>query len=223
MNNNRRRAFTLIELLVVIAIIAILAAILFPVLTAAQEQARQTKCSNSTRQLAEAMLSYASDYADTLPPVVSAGHGLFLHGRDHEDIILWTDLLKRYTKSNELLMCPDRPRGTTNSYALNKLAFTDLAEESPDNPPVHKLSEIHTPTRTIMMGDAGLEDDFQTAVPEPFTLVPPDGALMDEHEGRPACRHSGRACLSFMDGHQKAMTLDQFYTNQQPADKWFRL
>ena len=223
MKTHPRHAFTLIELLVVIAIIAILAAILFPVFSAAKAQARQTKCSSSIRQLSAAMLSYASDYADTLPPVVSAGHGAFLHGTDYEDIILWTDLLKRYTRSNELLMCPDRPKGTENSYALNKLAFTDLAEESPDNPPVHKLSEIHIPTRTIMMGDAGLQDDYQTYVPEPFTLVPPDGALMDEHEGRPTCRHSGRACLGFMDGHQKAMTLEQFYTNQTPPDKWFLL
>jgi prepilin-type processing-associated H-X9-DG protein/prepilin-type N-terminal cleavage/methylation domain-containing protein len=61
-------AFTLIELLVVIAIIAILAALLLPVLVRAKGQASGVACLSNLRQLQTCWFMYAGDHSDHVPP-----------------------------------------------------------------------------------------------------------------------------------------------------------
>src|SRR5580658_6716360 len=70
--------FTLIELLIVIAIIAILAAILLPVLGAAKSRALQTEDLSNKRQLILAWTMYASDNKDVL--VFNADESVAVNG-----------------------------------------------------------------------------------------------------------------------------------------------
>jgi len=56
------KGFTLIELLVVIAVIALLIAILIPVLNLAREQAQRAVCLSNLRQLTLAWVLYADDH-----------------------------------------------------------------------------------------------------------------------------------------------------------------
>lgn len=64
-----RKGFTLIELLIVIAIIAILAAMLMPVLTSARESAMRISCANNLKEDGIGNSVYASDSNDFLPAV----------------------------------------------------------------------------------------------------------------------------------------------------------
>ena len=69
-----RRAFTLIELLVVIAIIAILAALLLPVLGRAKSHAKRANETSAARQLILAWQLYADDHRDHVFPGYRYGY-----------------------------------------------------------------------------------------------------------------------------------------------------
>ena len=72
LNRKNRGAFTLIELLVVIVILAILAAILLPVLAKAKYRAQGVMCESNERQIILGFRMYADDNADVM---VHSGNG----------------------------------------------------------------------------------------------------------------------------------------------------
>lgn len=66
--HRRSRGFTLVELLVVIALIALLAAMLFPVIGQALERAQLAKCQTRLSNITRAYLQYVYDHDGQKPP-----------------------------------------------------------------------------------------------------------------------------------------------------------
>jgi prepilin-type N-terminal cleavage/methylation domain-containing protein/prepilin-type processing-associated H-X9-DG protein len=112
-------AFTLIELLVVIALIALLAALLLPVLGRAKESGRATVCLSNLHQIGLALQLYVQDYRNHLP-----------YMRDRSltttNELPGPDLvLSNYLGNIHVLQCPSDAQNlfqtTGSSYSWNSL------------------------------------------------------------------------------------------------------
>ena len=104
-----RRAFTLIELLTVIAIIALLAAILFPVMAAVRRNAKASSCMTNMQAIIQAMKMYKDDwrvYPDALYGVSYGGGPVGLR------------LAQDYVKDPSVFTCPESPTQYKGSTTL---------------------------------------------------------------------------------------------------------
>jgi prepilin-type N-terminal cleavage/methylation domain-containing protein/prepilin-type processing-associated H-X9-DG protein len=229
-----RRAFTLLELLVVIAIIAILAAILFPVLSRAQEQSRKIECASNMRQLGLSMLMYASEYDQTLPPYSLGAGYQGMTGYGGADGPRWADMIYPYVKNLQIYVCPSAPAPVTlypggvymnvatYSYGIN----TPDTATTPFGAAARPLDAFADPASTIMLSEdgrldpegdiesLGLETVMATDTPEELSYRV--NAL--RHTGVAATDYQDQALnLAYVDGHVKWMNLLATYPNQWEA------
>jgi prepilin-type N-terminal cleavage/methylation domain-containing protein len=205
----KKQGFSLIELLVVIGIIAILAAILFPMLTAARLQAYRTQCLSNIRQISNAIMIYSEQNNGNTPCIPSPswqwqwGAGTF------------RDTLLPYVKGNKkVFICPvktadqavngGQPAATryTGHYGGNYYLFKD----SKPYREFIRLSEIPVPTKTILVSE-NKDGDWSA---EPFD----NGATGDYGQFYPY--HGTKALkgglFMFCDGHAGFMSV---YTTQE--------
>jgi prepilin-type N-terminal cleavage/methylation domain-containing protein/prepilin-type processing-associated H-X9-DG protein len=113
-----RAGFTLVELLVVIAVIAILAAILYPVLAMAREAARRTSCLSNLRQIGTSIQVYMQDYDGTYPTNPGAPSG---SNPESQNIYPFFVKLFPYHRNYQLFICPSRGNGKFGAVHLENL------------------------------------------------------------------------------------------------------
>jgi prepilin-type N-terminal cleavage/methylation domain-containing protein/prepilin-type processing-associated H-X9-DG protein len=136
------RGFTLIELLVVIAIIAILAAILLPVLTQSKIRAQGISCLSNMRQLQIGSTLYGSDNNDFMPGNTPSG-GIASNAPN------WVAgvFASLYVNGSSVTPASDSPAGaSTNVFFLGVEGDND-----PDGSGTHLVGSIGSYTK-----DAGV-------------------------------------------------------------------
>jgi general secretion pathway protein G len=204
------RGFTLSEMLTVIAIIAVLAALLFPVVGRARKSAGNAKCVSNMRQLGTALISMIGDQAPNLS----------VHYYDGSKEPTWaSDLVdKGYLSSDTMKNVARCPSLATPAelidhygffcYGLNRLATLTRTSDPAANPPVQWDEKINTMTiasssKAAILGDSVLRPNFMGFKGYQWLFFGfgnnGDGGIVHN-------RHSGRANLFFLDGHIEALT-----------------
>ena len=204
------KAFTLIELLVVIAIIALLMAILIPVLHRAREQGARAACLSNLRQLTLAWLLYAEDNDNKIVngstyfsrPGEPAWIGALwqVEGTEKElqehlkDGVLYT-----YCEDVDIYKCPTGIRGEVLTYAIvdamNGAQYDDGSPRIPgtEGLTIKLLAQLSRPGERFVFIDEG------QISPDSWTVHYNQESWWDA----PTVRHGNGTNFSFADGHSE--------------------
>ena len=233
-------AFTLMELLVVVAIIAILAALLMPVISRSKVRAHQIVCIGNLHQLGIALQTFVADnhaYPSIIGPTNSENPGWWasqLESGGFGESKSITNFIY-----SGLWHCPSAPNkwpwpGPSDgapfiSYGYNIFGVSrgqywlglhgnfipgvTVISNLPGFAPV-KESEVTVPSDMMAIGDSIVGD---------LRFIRLDLAYLDKY-GRATARHQGKIDVLFCDGHVESPTLQFVFedTNDAALVRWNR-
>jgi prepilin-type N-terminal cleavage/methylation domain-containing protein/prepilin-type processing-associated H-X9-DG protein len=216
--------FTLIELLVVIAIIAILAAMLLPVLSKAKVKAQSVYCMNNLQQVQLAIIMYAADNGEKYPenPGSTITPNSWVTGRlswdlppsgpnsDNTNTAMLTagEIGPYVAKNTGIFKCPadvypgargPRVRSISmNGFIGDVLNINGLPNLNPGWKRFLKTTDLTSP---VPANTWVLLDECPDSMNDDFfaVLMQPLAAWTDV----PASTHNGAGGFSFGDGHSE--------------------
>lgn len=214
----KQKGFTLVELLSVLAIVAVLIAILLPVVASSRRRAQEVDCLSNVRQWSSSVTAYAQDYDGNYPAAITS---VFVRWRAGNGGVLWYDVVRPYAKT--VLTCPSRgvsEKQKYHEYASGYALNTELNIDHTNAATKYYTGNSETvqqyPSTVVTVFDArpGI---IALGVPDFFD--PPGGifprSMRDEISGlKPAAyRHDGGANYAFADGHAKWLRPTNFVIN----------
>lgn len=154
---SRGHAFTLIELLVVIAVIALLAALLLPVVARAKDRARQTACRSNLAQINVAFHAYADDYRDALPTLPEPNPYPNGVGAYYKQLIkVYLGLDGPASPKETVFICPsDREIFPQRRHAFTSYTFNGYEVDADSLPRItgQPLGAIRQPAKAVLAAE----------------------------------------------------------------------
>lgn len=225
------RAFTLLELLVAIAVIAILAALLFPTLSAAKARAQRTVCVNNLKKINLGIQLYLEDQNNGSPGNTNAANLPFVSWTGYRQLIgNYVGLKGALSPQDRLFACPadtffydmsrngrgyvPRPMHEQADHAFTSYAYNAGQFSTPPrtNAPAttnlygiagQRLETVPHPSRTVLLAEVPAYSPYSWH--QPKRPLSKDNAVFADAQN----------VVCFVDGHVSFLKI--YYDGQKTA------